>query len=519
MTTAPSGREAAGREAGVSMPGALSSPWSWVVIGAVLRVLWPGDFLFRQDEAEHFAYAIDVAAGGGWPVHAWPSSAGVPNGPTFLWFLAAVARVTGDPRWATFAVAMTNVAALALSVPLFRRLLRGRGEAATAVALYATSPVAIWYSRKLWDPCVLAILAVPALWLTLRALERPGRRSVALVPVVLAVAALAHQSAAFFAVVLVAILLGGVRRSALLPLTIGLAAAGAIVTPYLRFVLLHAAEFAPGGRSAWPDIDVVTNLLLDVSGHNILQAAGREAGRMLLWPVPPLWLLVQLLAIPFYAYVFAGFAEAARPTGGRVAATDAGAAGAADAGAAPRPTRGARWLLLGVGLGLPALFLVLRVNGVAHYFLTALPVLFALVVLGGRRVARFSPRVRRWILPLPWLLVVNVASWTGFQTYQAHRQGSDSYGLPYAKIVQACSEVDAAAAEAGVPRDRPLRLLVDVPRDRGPIPAQYRFVLERKLGREVEPPAAGEAPEVTLRIRWPKPRGKPAWEVLPAPAP
>lgn len=483
------------------MPGALSSPWSWVVIGAVLRVLWPGDLLFRQDEAEHFAYAIDVAAGGGWPSHAWPSSAGVPNGPTFLWFLAAVARVTSDPRWATFAVAMTNVAALALSVPLFRRLLRGRGEAAMAGALYATSPVAIWYSRKLWDPCVLAILAVPALWLTLRALERPGRRSVALVPVVLAVAALAHQSAAFFAVVLVAILLAGVRRSALLPLTIGLAVAGAIVTPYLRFVLVHAAEFAPGGRSAWPDIDVVTNLLLDVSGHNILQAAGREAGRMLLWPLPPLWLLVQVLAIPFYAYVFAGFAEAARP------------------GGEPRPTRGARWLLLGVGLGLPALFLVLRVNGVAHYFLTALPVLFALVVLGGRRVAQFSPRARRWILPLPWLLVVNVASWTGFQTYQSYRQGSDSYGLPYARIVQACSEVDAAAAEAGIPRDRALRLVVDVPRDRGPLPAQYRFVLERELGREVEPPPPGKAAEVTLRIRWPKPRGKPAWEVLTTPAP
>jgi 4-amino-4-deoxy-L-arabinose transferase-like glycosyltransferase len=495
----------------VTIRKALASPWSWVAVGALLRVLWPGDFLFRQDEAEHFAYALDVAARGGWPSHAWPSSAGVPNGPTFLWFLAAVARVTSDPRVATFAVAMTNVAALALSVPLFRSLLRGRGEATRAVALYATSPVAIWYSRKLWDPCVLAILAVPALWLTLRALERPGRRSVALVPVVLAAAALAHQSAAFFAVVLVAILLAGVRRTALLPLTIGLAFAGAIVTPYLRFLLTHAAHLAPGGRSAWPDIDVVTNLLLDVSGHNILQAAGREAGRMLLWPLPPLWLLVQLAAIPFYVYLFAGFAEAARPR-----ARVLGESGGGEAGAPPRLTGGARWLLLGVGLGLPALFLVLRVNGVAHYFLTALPVLFALVVLGARRTAGFSRRARRWILPIPWLVAVNVTSWIGFQTYQANRHGSDSYGLPYAKIVQACSEVDAAAGEAGIPRGRALRLVVDVPRDRGPIPAQYRFVLERELGRPVEPPAAGEAPEITLRVRWPRPRGKPAWEVIPA---
>jgi len=474
-----------------------------VLVGAILRLLGPGHFLFRQDEAEHFAQALDLAAQGSWPVHSWPSSVGIPNGGTFLWILIALGHVTSDPRWGTALVALINVAALAMSVPLFRALLRGRGEAALAVALYATNPVAIWYSRKIWDPCVLALFAVPALLLTLRALDagerKPGAAgAVLLVPPLLALGALAHQSAAFFGVVVLAILLAEWRRVPRAPLAAGLAVAIALVLPYARYLRDHAHELAARPRSAWPDIDVVTNLLLDASGHNIVAAAGRAAGKMLLWPVPPVWLLVQIAAIPFYAYVFAGFAEAARPR------------------ESPGLSRGARWLLLGVGLGLPALFLVLRVQGAPHYFLPALPVTTALVVAGARRRIAWPARVRRWVLPLPVLVGVNVASWAGFQSYVAFHQGSDSYGLPYTDVLRASLEVERAAEAAGIPRERPLRLRVDVPRDRGPLPAQYRFVLERRLGRPVTAAAEGSEPELTLRIRWPRPADGDGWEVVPA---
>jgi 4-amino-4-deoxy-L-arabinose transferase-like glycosyltransferase len=253
-----------------------------------------------------------------------------------------------------------------------RRMLPGRGEATMAVALLATNPVAIWFSRKLWDPCLLAMFTVPALLITTRVLERPRTRSLVLLPMLLAAAALTHQSAAFFAVAVAGALSVDTRKMAKIPLLVGLGLAIAMVYPYASFLVDHVAEhgFGGGSRSAVPDIDVLTNVLLDASGHNLLQSAGREAGRLLLWPVPPVGLLIHLAAIPLYAYVLAGFAEVWRPR--------------APASAGPLSATALRRLLIGVPVGLVILYLAAFVRGVAHYFLVLMPLLAALIVLGDR---------------------------------------------------------------------------------------------------------------------------------------
>jgi 4-amino-4-deoxy-L-arabinose transferase-like glycosyltransferase len=472
-------------------------------VGAALRLLAPQDFLFRQDEAEHFALSLDLSAAGEWPMHAWPSSAGVPNGPMFLWLLLTLARFTGDPRVATAVIILLNVGALAMAVPLMRRLLPGRGEATMAVALLATNPVAIWFSRKLWDPCLLAIFTVPALLITTRVLERPRTRSLVLLPMLLAAAALTHQSAAFFAVAVAGALSVDTRKMARLPLLVGVGLAVAMVYPYASFLVGYVAEhgFGGGSQSALPDIDVLTNVFLDATGHNLFQSAGREAGRLLVWPVPPVGLLIHLAALPLYAYVLAGFAEAWRPR--------------APAPAGPLSARALRRLLVGVPAGLVLLYLAAFVRGVAHYFLVLMPLLTALIVLGDRRL-RAVPRTgwRRLLLPLPALVVVHVVAWIHFQAFVSLRHGSDSYGLPYGDIVAACRDVDAAAGARGLPRDEPLVLQIDVPRDRGVIPAAYRFVLERRLGRRVEPAGEDRPAELVLRIAWPNPRRGRPWEVL-----
>jgi hypothetical protein len=161
-------------------------------------------------------------------------------------------------------------------------------------------------------------------------------------------------------------------------------------------------------------------------------------------------------------------------------------------------------------------FLVFRVRGVAHYFLTILPVLFALIVLGARRFARSSRR-RRWLLPLPVLLTVNVASWIFFQSYMSSHWGSENYGMPYGRVAQACEEVAERARELGRGGpEAPLRLVVDIPRDRGVIPHQYRYVLEQLEGLHVRPPEEGQEPDLLLRVRWPKPGrlAGPPYEIL-----
>jgi 4-amino-4-deoxy-L-arabinose transferase-like glycosyltransferase len=466
-----------------------------VAAGIALRVLWPRGFLFRLDEAVHMEWAARIARDGEWVTHAWPSSVGVPNGPVFAYWLALFARASLSPVLANLSVVAANGIALAAAVPLFRRLLPERRDADLAVALLATSPVAIWFSRKIWDPCLLALFLVPALLLAARVLQSPGRsRAIAGVPVLLALAVQVHQSAIFFGVVLAAVLLSAPRRIAPGWLAAGAAAGMALLAPYASHVVPLAMEGAlraePGSR--WPDVDVITNFLLDASGHNIIQSAGPETARLLLWPAPPLWLLVQIAAVPFYAYLFAGFAEAWRPR-------------------SPLPP-GARRLILGGALGLPALYLVLRVRGVAHYFLPVLPLLFALIVLGARRLRERRPR---WVPPLPALLAVNALSWIGFQSYMSWNRGSEYYGLPYGDVAKVAGAVaqEAATLGKGSP-ERPLRLRVDVPRDRGDVPEQYRFLLERRLGVGVTAVPPGEPADVEVRIRWPRPPGREPWLLL-----
>ena len=477
------------------------APWPaavWVFIGIGLRLLWPRAFLFRLDEAVHMEWAARIARDGEWITHAWPSSVGVPNGPVFAYWLGLFAKLSLSPLVGNLSMVLANGLALAMSVPFFRRLLPERRMADTAVALLATSPVAIWFSRKIWDPCLLALFLVPALWLAVKVLQSSGRSAaVAGIPVLLALSVQVHQSAIFFSIVLLAILASVPSRIAWGWLAAGTAAGAALLAPYLSHVIPLAMDGAlrTDGGSPWPDVDVITNLLLDASGHNIIQSAGPETARLLLWPVPPLWLLVQLAAIPFYAYLFAGFAEAWRPRG-------------------PLP-EGARRLILGGALGLPALYLVLRVRGVPHYFLAVMPLLFALIVLGARRLGARRPR---WVLPLPALLAVNVLSWAGFQSYMSWNRGSEYYGLPYGEVAKVAEAVAEHARKLGrVGEGGPLRLRVDVPRDRGDVPEQYRYLLERRHGLDVEPASAGHPADLTVEIRWPRPPDGEPWTVVPGP--
>jgi hypothetical protein len=469
------------------------------VIGAALRVSWPGDFLFRYDEVLHLEYSLRISREGEWVPHGLKSSIGIPNGPAFAWWLAAWTRFSLDPLVANLSVTLANVAALALAIPFFRRVLRGPGEPEAALALLATSPVAIWYSRKIWDPCLLPLFTVPSLALAVRALQAEKSRAVLWIPPILALAIQTHQSALFFAAALGLALLAAGRRIALGWLAGGCALAAALLVPFATWLLGEWGKGAPipaSGGSQWPDVDVLTNLLLDASGHNILDAAGHEAPWLLLWPFPPVGLLVQLALAPLFVHVIAGFVEAWKPRG-------------------PFPP-GARRVLLGVGLGLPALYVVLRVRGVAHYFLAALPVLYALVVIGSRRVGRWGGAARP-VFRLPVLVALSAASWILFQSYISAHHGSVDYGLSYRRIVEACRDVAAAAAERGLGTlERPLALAVDIPRERRTLPQQYRWVLEHLLGTAVREPAEGERPDLVLRVRWPHP-GRleaPPWEIV-----
>ena len=450
-------------------------------------------------------WSLRISRDGEWLRHAWPSSTGLPNGPVFVYYVALFTYFSLSPLVANLGIVLANIAALAISVPLFRRLFLEEDDVRLAVALYATSPVAIWFSRKIWDPCLLPLFTVPALWIALKVFQDAGRpRLVLAIPPLLALAAMAHQSAIFFGIVLMATVLSAHRKIAWGALAAGVLVAIGLSYPYLSYVvpevLLAPGGFTPTSASRYPDVDVLGNLLINATGHNILQSSARETGKMLLWPFPPVGLLIQLAAIPFFFYFFAGGAEAWRPR-------------------KPLP-EGVRRLLVGLVAGLPALYLAMRVRGVAHYYLCLLPLLFALLVIGKRRILD-SPRWRRASPRLTVLLGVNLLSWFWFQTYEKVHWGSESYGLPFGKLETACAQVAERARERGWgTEERPLVLIVDIRRDRGLVPHQYDYALERLENLRVRPPEEGEEPDLVLKIRWPHPGvlEEPPWKILEGPA-
>jgi 4-amino-4-deoxy-L-arabinose transferase-like glycosyltransferase len=490
------------------------SAWHWVLAGAVLRLLWPSDFLFRQDEAEHLEHSFRISQGREWVRHAWPSSVGLENGPVFAYFLAASTAVSADPRVAQLSIVAANLIALGFAALLFRRLLPTASEARLATALYASSPLAIWFSRKIWDPCLLALFCVPALFALTRALQEKRSRAIAFVPPLVALALQVHQSGVFFALLVAGVTLLRWRSLAKGWLLAGAAIAAILLAPYLSFLLprVFSGGLALSSRSRFPDVDVITNLFLDVSGHNILQTAGHAAGRMLLWPVPPAWLLVQLAGLPFYLHAFSGYRDLLRrPSGG---------AEGSSAGTAESVASETRAILVGLCVGLPLLYLIFRVRGVPHYFLPILPLLFVVVVLGARRSAGRRTGWRGVLLSLPFLVIVNVLSWIGFQSYMSFHRGSPSYGLPYSNLVDACGDVadlaraplpdvgrvqDVEAPDAG---EKAIALFVDVPRDRGPLPAQYAYVLCRLEGLQVVPARAEDDADIVLRVQWSSENGR-----------
>lgn len=479
------------------------SPWLWVAVGLVLRCLWPQGFLFRQDEAAHLVDSFAISREGNRPAHAWHSSAGVPNGPGFLYFLAAITSVTTDPLAAQAVIVALNGLALAISVPLFRLCFPAPRDVAAAVAIYATSPVAIWFSRKIWDPCLVPVVAVAATYFATRTLLAPRSWAPIAVFPLLAAAGLIHQSAIFFALAVLAAVAPALLRANRIACAAGALFGAALVFPYatrLANELRQGAVVVVGG-SAWPDIDVVTNLLLDATGHNILQAAGLAAGGLLLWPIPPFGLLVQLALAPYAVTFIAGIAELIRPR---------------EPAGTLRPVRR---VLVWIVLGLPTLYLIARVRGAAHHYVAAWPVLFATMTLGVRRLQASTSNRLRKLVSLDVLVALQAAAWICFQSYMSFQRGSPSYGLPYGDVKAACADVARAARDRGVgDAATPLILQVDVPRDRGPLPRQYRYELEERHHLVVRPPAEGESAHLTLHVSWapepfPKSFGRGAWEV------
>jgi 4-amino-4-deoxy-L-arabinose transferase-like glycosyltransferase len=129
--------------------------WEWgvlaliLLVAAILRLGAPGITEFKRDEGNLAQLALNMAQGRNLPLLGLSSSVNIPNPPISVYLFAVPFTVSDSPIPATLFVGALNVIAVGLAWALARRYY-GPVAAVTAGVLYAASPWAVIYSRKIW---------------------------------------------------------------------------------------------------------------------------------------------------------------------------------------------------------------------------------------------------------------------------------------------------------------------------------------------------------------------------------
>ncbi len=194
-----------------------------LLLATVLRVAWPTLSEFKFSEARLEALALELTREGRLPLVGVPSSAGFDHSPISVYLYVPAFVATTSPIPATIYGGLVGVAAVALCWWLSRRWPGGGLWAASvATVLFAVSPWAVAFSRKIWQVAFVPLLALVFVGLAISALIQ--RRSWNLAWALLAFALLVqiHPSAVSLALALLLWLIIFRRSVRLVPLLAGI---------------------------------------------------------------------------------------------------------------------------------------------------------------------------------------------------------------------------------------------------------------------------------------------------------
>jgi 4-amino-4-deoxy-L-arabinose transferase-like glycosyltransferase len=211
--------------------------WLALALGAFLR-FWHIDLTqFLDDQANLMLLAREGVLRHALPVTGFPYSIGTYSPPLVNYLLMPFTLFSTNPMPVAITMALAQALAVAFCYTFTLRYL-GRGVAATATVLYATSGTAVLYSRFLWQPNLLPLFALP--WAcTLYAGCVRGKRGWLVPNVVLLVCAmLIHPTAVvLIPVTILALLLAPVAARAWKYVLAGVAAL-VLVAPSIIFEIV-----------------------------------------------------------------------------------------------------------------------------------------------------------------------------------------------------------------------------------------------------------------------------------------
>jgi 4-amino-4-deoxy-L-arabinose transferase-like glycosyltransferase len=207
---------------------------------------------FKADEAEACRLALhalghsEPGVDDYFPTSGTVSSLGFAFPPLFIYVLALPLSIGRNPVAAAGFIAVTNVVAVWLSYVAGKRYFSARVGLVSA-ALFALSPWAIVYSRKIWAPNLIPICSCLFL-IALHAFLVERRPRAALWLVVLVGAAFQfHFSAGLLVVPLVAAFLIGRDTLRWRYLALGFGCLAVLYAPYMWYLAVEGYAYEPGG--------------------------------------------------------------------------------------------------------------------------------------------------------------------------------------------------------------------------------------------------------------------------------
>ncbi len=362
-----------------------------LVLAGVLRMGWPGLTEFKADEARLWALALDMADGR-FALRGISSSTGFPNFPASVWLYAIPAVFSSSPIAGTVFTGLLNTLAVGACYGFVRRYW-GMWAAVVAALLFAVSPWAVIFSRKIWAQNLLPLFVMAWAIGAALALVEGRRRWIWLHLVALALAVQIHLAAMALIPATLVLLVVFRRRVDWRALLIGLGLAALTVLPFAFYLLgvLRARGGIPalsgdaGGVMLTADALHYTTML--AVGNAIHSLAGPQAFEAYLAQVPG-QIAVQLV---LGALILAGIAVLVRNLVRRRDDVSSQAG-----------------LIVLLWLVVPALFFVVQWTPVfLHYFIATLPAAFVAV---GALVAALAGAKAEWARPAAWTAAVLITA-------------------------------------------------------------------------------------------------------------
>ncbi|MEI6815064.1 MAG: hypothetical protein WCL14_00540 [Bacteroidota bacterium] len=136
--------------------------WVFIFLGIVLRLIWLPDMEWKGDEQWMFEHSQQSVHGGQFPLVGMESSGGIVNPGLSVWIFSAMSFVCSTPVGMARGVAMINVISI-LGFVLFVMKKVGEKERMIwlwGLALASVSPLAVLFSRKIWEQDVIVLFSM-----------------------------------------------------------------------------------------------------------------------------------------------------------------------------------------------------------------------------------------------------------------------------------------------------------------------------------------------------------------------